>query len=84
MRNKFISTPHLFVRRARGDLPAVRAEPHAVHKVRVLIVISVVHFKRRALVENRPRVLARGDDSVGPLLPVIAADHSLRVPDHLA
>ena len=80
----FKHAPHLFVRRARGDLAAVRAEPHAVHKVRVLVVVRVVHLERRSLVKNGPGVLARGDNSVRSLLPVVAADHSLRVPCYLS
>lgn len=76
--------PYLLVGGARRDLAAIRAESHAVDEVGVLAVVGVVHLEGRALVENRPVVLAARHDAVGSGLPVVAADHPLAVAHHLS
>lgn len=75
---------NLLVRGAGRDLAAVRAEPHAIHKVGVLAVVGVIHLERGALVEDGPVVFAPRHHAVRPDLSVVAADDPLAVAHHLS
>lgn len=74
---------HLFVRRAGGNLAAIRAEPNAVDEVGVLVVVGVIHLEGGSLVEQRPRILTSRHDAVRPARPIVTADDALAVTHNL-